>query len=191
MRSRTVPSHEVDASDLRASSYLKRTEIYYPDGRVLVRTWERGTRPAYPWLSKAVEGYIESVDRFLPDGGPEGREQAYANEEGRLNGMEANVPGMKALHWPEPPGGWDAFDPAKVGPPGPPTVVGFGQSPEEMAAAMAKLGQRWDPVMGPVLIMRGWTEDEHEDDEGENPDDLGTPYSVTPKGELVPVGEPG
>ena len=92
----------------------KRTELYYPDGRVLVREWEPGTRPAYEWLSKAVEGYIELVSRFL-DGGPEDRVQAYANEEGRLRNMPGNVPGMKALKWPEPPGGWDAFDPDNVG----------------------------------------------------------------------------
>lgn len=186
MTSRIVPSSELDPGDLRAESYTKRTEIYYPDGRVLVRTWERGTRPAYKWLSKAVEGYIEAVDRFLSDGGPNGREQAYANEEGRLQNMPGNVPGMKALRWPEPPGGWDRFDAESIGPPGGPIALGFGQSPEEMAEAMAKLQGRWDPVVGPVLIMRGWTESEHEEDEGLNPDDLGKPYSVTPTGELVP-----
>lgn len=187
MITRIVPSDELDASDLRASSYLKRTEIYYPDGRVLVLMWKRGTRPAYEWLHKAVDGPIEGVDRFLPDGGPDGRVQAYANEEGRLTGMRGNVPGMKVLHWPEPPGGWDSFDPENIGEPGPPIVVGFGQSPDEMAAALAEIQGRWDPVVGPVLIMRGWTEAEYDDDEGVTPDDLGKPYSVTPKGELVPV----
>ena len=101
----------------------KRTEIYYPDGRVLTLEWEEGTRPAYEWLSKVVEGYIETVDRFLEGGGPEGTIQAYCNEEGLLRGMRGNVPGMKALNWPEPPGGWGSFDPDNVGEPPPPVVI--------------------------------------------------------------------
>ena len=165
---------------------IKRTEIYYPDGRVLVRTWEPGTRPAYPWIKRAVEGYIEAVDRFLPDGGPQGRVQAFANEEARLRDMPGNVPGMKALHWPEPPGGWEAFDPDNVPPLDAPTLIGFGQSPEEVATKLAAVQRRWDPVCGPVLIMRGWTEDEYDNERGVEPDDLGQPHTANAEGEWVP-----
>lgn len=145
----------------------KRTELYYPDGRVLVREWEPGTRPAYEWLSKAVEGYIEVVDRFL-DGGPEGRVQAYANEEGRLRDMPGNVPGMKALNWPEPPGGWSAFDPDNLGAIPSPVIITSPNDPQ-----LAELSRRWDPVVGPVLILWGWSEAEYDDEKGLNPDELG------------------
>ena len=171
----------------------KRTEIYHPDGRVLVRVWAAGTRPAYPWLSKVVEGMIESVERFLPDSGYEGRTQAYANEEGRLNGLPLNIPGMKALQWPEPPQGWDGLG-ALVDDEGRYTVelgspifMFSGMSEADLAAAQKAAAQRWDPVVGTILIMRGWNEGEYDDDEGEDPADLGTPHSLTPGGKLVPA----
>lgn len=161
---------------------MKRTEIYYPDGLVLVRMWEHGTRPAYRWLSRVVDGLIESVDFFM-----EGDVQALANEEGRLRGMEGNVPGMKAINWPEPPGGWASFDANNLPDPEPAILIGFGDSPADIAAALAAAQRRWSPVVGPILVMRGWGEDSYETDEKVNPPDLGKPHSVTPDGVLVPL----
>jgi len=172
----------------------KRTEVYYPDGRVLVRVWAAGTRPAYPWLSKTVDGYIEGVDRFLPGAGQEGcRVQAYANEEGRLNNLPVNIPGMKALHWPEPPQGWDGLrvlvddEGRYTVEPGGPIFMHSGMSEAALAAAHKAATQRWDPVVGTILIMRGWSEEEYDDDEGEDPADLGKTHTLTPGGKLVPA----
>lgn len=151
----------------------KRTEIYYPDGRVLVQEWEDGTRPAYEWLSKAVEGYIEGVDRFLENGGPDGTVQAYCNEEGLLRGMTGNVPGMKALNWPEPPGGWDAYDAEAPFEPPPPVLITGRPTPEQVAML-----NRWSPIVGPVVIMRGWRERDYDDEKGVNPDSLGEPQAA-------------
>ena len=171
----------------------KRTEIYYPDGRVLVRAWAAGTRPAYPWLSKVVDGMIEGVAHCLPDSGYEGRTQAWANEEGRLNNLPVNIPGMKALHWPEPPHGWNGLrallddEGVYTVALGEPIFMFSGMSQEDLAAAQKAAAQRWDPVVGTILIMRGWNEEEYDDDEGLDPADLGTPYTLTPGGKLVPA----
>lgn len=151
----------------------KTTEIYYPDGRVLVQEWEDGTRPAYEWLSKAVEGYIETVDRFMENGGPNGTVQAYANEEGLLLGLRGNIPGMKAINWPEPPGGWDSFDPDNVGDPPPPVLIVGRPTPEQI-----EMMNRWSPIVGPVLVMRGWRERDYDNEKGVNPDSLGEPRAA-------------
>jgi len=172
----------------------KRTEIYYPVGLVLVRRWEAHTRPAYAWLSKVVDGYIEGVDRFLPGGGEhESRIQAYANEEGRLENLPLNIHGMKVLHWPEPPQGWDGLlalvdeEGRYTVAPGGPIFMHSGMSEAELAAAHKSASQRWDPVVGPILIMRGFSEEDYDEDEGLDPADLGKPYALTPGGKLVPA----
>lgn len=190
---RTVRASELDPDDLRAQRYMLRTEIYYPDGRVLVKAWKKGTRPAYEWTRRAVEGYIEAVDRFLPDGGPDGCVQAYANEEGRLNNLDVNIPGMKALDWPEPTMGWDAYDrhldttERKAPPPDGPIFMHGGMSAEELADAHQQILNRWDPVVGPVVILRGWREENYESDKGSNPDDLGEEFRIGKDGALVPT----
>jgi hypothetical protein len=153
---------------------MKTTEIYYPDGRVLVREWRDGTRPSYDWCRRAVgDGPIESVGRFMPDADYDGREQAWCHESGRLIGLPINVPGMKAVNWPEPRGGWDSLDPERpAGPPPGPVFLHAGMSPGEMAAAHVRMSA-WQPVVGPVLVMRGWLEEEYDDDEHLTPDSLG------------------
>jgi hypothetical protein len=147
---------------------MKKTEIYYPDGRVLERVWEDGTRPAYAWMSRAVGGLIEHVGGFL-----EGeREEAYANEEGRLLGLDVNVPGMKALNWPEPPMGWASVTPRPAGAAPSMVLVHPGMSGGELESARREL-MRWQPVVGPILVMRGWSDDEYDDEEGVDPGSLG------------------
>lgn len=157
------------------------TEIIHPDGRRLLRRWESNTRPAYEWLSRAVAapgretGYIEDVGFHHPDAGRGGSVTVYANEEGRLNNLDANVPGMQAIHWRAPKEGWDAYD-GNMG--NQPSVM-FASTPEEMAALQRELAATWSPVVGPVLIMRGFAPDPNEagdDDPSDriNPDDLGT-----------------
>ena len=171
---------------------MLQTEVYYPDGRVLVLAWDEGTRPALRWLQRALGGYIEAVDRFLPDGGPNGRNQAFCHEEGRIIGLEVNVPGMKALHWPEPAQGWDAYQASleategKAGEPDAPILLHGGMSREEFAAAERKIMQRWDPICGPVVITRGWTESEYDDREGVDPQTFGEEHRIAEDGRLVP-----
>lgn len=153
---------------------MKKTEIYYPDGRVLVREWEDGTRPSYDWCRRAVgDGPIEIVSRFMPDGDLEGTEQAYCHEEGRLIGLPLNVPGMKAINWPEPAEGWDSLDPeASAGPPPGPIIMYPGMPAAEEASARARMSM-WQPVVGPILVMRGWLEEEYDDDQHLTPESLG------------------
>lgn len=111
------------------------TTIYHPPteehpaGQVQHRVWEPGTRPHYKWCQAAVQGYIESVDRFLVDRYTADDNApcvyAYANEEGLMHGFTLNAAGAKAVGWPE-------------------------------------------PLVGPVVVVAGWSRAEHgDDDQGE------------------------
>jgi len=152
---------------------MPHTEIIYPDGSKRVRQWTQGERPTYEWLRRAIaaEGqenaYIESIAYTV-----EGDLEVYANEEGRLMDLSANPAAMKAINWPAPPEGWEKYD----GHMGNQPMVQFFTTPEEMAAARRKNPQ-WSPVVGPVLIMRGFggTDEEGEYTDTEvTHDDLGT-----------------
>lgn len=151
------------------------TAIYYPDGRILEMTWKPGTFPAYEWLRRAVGGLLQPVDRFM-DEAEQGR--AYADEEGRLKKLPVNIPGMKAVSWPEPPQGWDLYEHdlelvGGVAPPPPgPVVVHGGMTDEELRRARRHL-QRWSPLCGPVLVLRGWSDDDETGYEELNPESLG------------------
>lgn len=152
-----------------------RTEIYYPDGRVLVMEWEEGTCPGYEWLVRAVGGYLESVSRFLI--GAESPVLAFCDEEGGLKRLDVNVSGMKALNWPEPPQGWEAYEHElevrgkKVPLPDAPLLI---TSETQAAEVMAAL-QRWSPVSGPVVILWGWSPTDLDEKEALNPESLGEP----------------
>lgn len=152
------------------------TLIVHPDGREVARYWEPGTRPTYRWLTLAVAapnqdgGMIESVG-----GGEEGTDQAWANEEGRLFDLPANVPAMRLIGWPEPPEGWDAYD-GNMGSQPPFQVF---STLEEFHAAR---GKHWSPVVGPVVFMSGFggvdDEGDYVDREIENDTDLGSDQEI-------------
>jgi hypothetical protein len=146
---------------------MKTTEIYYPDGHVLVREWPTGTRPYYKWQQRAVGGLIQLV---VGHGLTEGV-SVFCNEEGRLRDLTVNIPGMIAIKWPEPPQGWETLN-TKAPPHSGPIVLSSGMSLHELRAALARRPS-WSPVVGPILVMRGWSEEELGDDEPLNPDDLG------------------
>jgi hypothetical protein len=155
------------------------TAIYYPDGRILKMIWKPGTFPAYAWLRRAVGGLLESVDRFVAEAE---KTQAYADEEGRLKNLPVNVPGMKAVSWPEPPQGWDLYerDLESVGgmapPPSGPVIVHSEMSEEELRRAWRHM-QHWSPLCGPVLVLRGWSDDYEDECEQLNPESLGDDLS--------------
>lgn len=70
--------------------------IIQPDGTRTEEEWPQdGTRPDLRTLQKAVGGYIEPVNAFLPEG-----MEAYVNEEGLLRGMRENPEGSNAVNWP-------------------------------------------------------------------------------------------
>ena len=71
--------------------------IYQPDGTKTVTERDAADRPSLEELQKAVDGYIEPVDRFLEEG-----TQAYANEEGLLRGLSRNAAATAAVKWPYP-----------------------------------------------------------------------------------------
>jgi hypothetical protein len=152
------------------------TLIVHPDGREVARYWEPGTRPTYRWLTLAIAapdqdgGMIESVG-----GGDEGGDQAWANEEGRLFDLPANVLAMRLLNWPAPPEGWDAYDGNMGNHPG---ALVF-SSVEEYQAAQ---GKYWSPVVGPVVFLSGFAglddEGDYVDREIENDTDLGTDSEI-------------
>ena len=71
--------------------------IIQPDGTKTVTERNSAARPQLEELQKAVGGYIEAVDAYLPEG-----TQAYANEEGLLVGLHQNPEGTKAVKWPYP-----------------------------------------------------------------------------------------
>lgn len=71
--------------------------IIQPDGTKTVTEREPSDRPSLKELQTAVKGYIEAVDRFLPEG-----TVAYANEEGRFCGMAPNPVATAAVKWPYP-----------------------------------------------------------------------------------------
>lgn len=155
---------------------MNTTEIYYPDGSCLTLEWREGTRPAYEWLRRAVGGGpIESVDMYLEGSGPEGDVAAFCNEEGRLRGLKMNAPGMQAVNWPEPPDGWDSIKNAPPpGVPKGPTVFYPGMSSDAFRDAVGRMS-RWSPVVGPVIILRGWREEDYDDTDPVNPMSLGEP----------------
>ena len=71
--------------------------IIQPDGTTETTERASSERPSLDELQKAVGGYIESVDRFLPEG-----TVAYANEEGLLVGLDRNPTATDAVKWPYP-----------------------------------------------------------------------------------------
>jgi hypothetical protein len=71
--------------------------IYQPDGTKTVTEREADNPPSLEELQAAVGGYIEPVDRFLPEG-----TVAYANEEGLLIGLPVNPVATAAVKWPYP-----------------------------------------------------------------------------------------
>lgn len=146
---------------------MRTTTIYYPDGRTLTRTWEDNTRPSYEWLKKAVEGCIESVSGYLNE---EDGVEAWANEEGRILNLGLNVPGMKAINWPAPPAGWDSLTSGgSAGAPDEPVVLFAGMSEKEFDEARQKMA-RWQPVVGPILVMQGFSEETYDEDTHLTPD---------------------
>jgi hypothetical protein len=83
----------------------KTTTLYLPDGTVLRREWEEGTRPSLKWLQRAVQGLIAPVDAYIamvPEDETQPYTTAYANDEGLLRGMDLNPKGTRAVKWYEP-----------------------------------------------------------------------------------------
>ena len=111
----------------------------------------------------------------LEDSGPDGEVAAYGNGEGRLRGLKMNGPGMRAVNWPEPPEGWDSIkNMPSPGVPKGPTLLYPGMSSDAFQDAMKQMS-RWSPVVGPVVILRGWREEDYDDEEAVNPPTLGEP----------------
>jgi len=71
--------------------------IIQTDGTKTVTERDSADRPQLKELQAAVGGYIEAVDAYLPEG-----VVAYANEEGRLVGLDSNPAGTAAVQWPYP-----------------------------------------------------------------------------------------
>jgi hypothetical protein len=151
------------------------TNIIRPDGSIVRRQWDRGTRPSLDWLRRAVagpdqhEGWIE----LLLDDERE-RVTAWGNEEGRLLKLPANVLAMKTIGWRPPPEGWDAYD----GHMGNQPMMQVFTSREERDAAMA---EQWSPVVGPVVLCVDFEQPNDEGDYPEtscNPDSLGIEFAA-------------
>lgn len=71
--------------------------IIQPDGTTTVNERDPSDSPSLEELQQAVGGYIEPVDSMMTDG-----TVAYANEEGRLVGLEPNPKATEAVKWPYP-----------------------------------------------------------------------------------------
>lgn len=71
--------------------------IIQPDGTETKTERDSADRPTLKELQAAVGGYIEPVDRFLPEG-----TVAYANEEGLLVGLDRNPKATERVKWPYP-----------------------------------------------------------------------------------------
>lgn len=156
-----------------------RTEIYYPDGRVLVMEWEDGTCPGYEWLTRAVGGYLQPITQFLAT--QHHRVVAFCDEEGLPKELDVNLPAMKALLWPAPPEGWDLYERRieregkKPPKPGPPILITSDMTPGEARGAWEAARWQWSPACGPVVILWGWNLADLDEKENLNPESLGEP----------------
>lgn len=128
------------------------TEIIHPDGRTVLRHWEPGTRPAYEWLRRAIAAPDQSAGGWIELLVDHGEVLVWINEEGRLLDLPANVPAMRKIGWREPPEGWAQYD----GHMGDQPMMMFASTPEEHRQMRETLARTWSPVVGPVLIMRGF-----------------------------------
>jgi hypothetical protein len=71
--------------------------VVQPDASIVVE--KRIQKPNLEELQQAVGGLITPVDCFLQE--ENALTEAYANDEGILMGMEANVMGTMICKWPE------------------------------------------------------------------------------------------
>lgn len=149
---------------------MKKTKIIYPDGKILELLWKDNVHPAYSWLKKALQGSIQSVHQFIPNWYSR-RIQAWCNEEGLLLKMKCNVPGMKAINWPEPSFGWNKV-PEYWNYAHNSIFIYDNMSNDEYEKAVKQMS-RWSPIVGPILIMEGWRDDEYDDEEDFDPKILG------------------